>query len=301
MKVGVTGSSGFIGRALVRDLRDDGHTVLRLVRREPSGPDEVRWDPYGDLDSAARAGLEGVDAVVHLAGPGIGDRRWTASYQRKLRDARIVGTSNLTGALARLDAKPRVLISASGMNYYGDTGDRETYESDPPGTGFLAELAQDWETAAAPAVEAGIRVVHPRSCHVLAGDGGLLGRLIPLFRLGLGGKLGNGRQWMSWISRDDHIAALQFVIDRDDISGPVNFAAPQPVTNAEFTKALGRALHRPTPFSVPPFALRIALDGLADEGVLIDLRILPGRLTEAGFPFRHPDLDTALRAVLPGR
>lgn len=295
MKVAITGSSGLIGRALVRNLRGDGHQVVRLVRREPSGRDEVRWDPHGGVDGAA---LEGMDAVVHLAGPGIGDRRWTESYKRRLRDDRVAGTRNLTEALAGLDAKPRVLISASGMNYYGDTGDRETVESDPHGAGFLADLARDWEAAAAPAAAAGIRVVHPRSCHVLAADGGLLGRLIPLFKLGLGGKLGNGRQWMSWISRDDHIAALRFLIDRDEISGPVNLGAPKPVTNAEFTKTLGRALHRPTVFSVPPVALRIALDGLADEGALIDLRILPGRLTEAGFSFRHPDLDTALRALL---
>jgi uncharacterized protein (TIGR01777 family) len=298
MKVAVTGSSGLIGRALVRNLRGDGHTVLRLVRREPAGPDEVRWNPYEGVDGKA---LEGVDAVINLAGPSIGGRRWTKSYRKELRDARIVGTGNLAQTLADLDAKPKVLISASGMNFYGDTGDKQTTESDPPGAGFLAELAQDWEAAAAPAAAAGIRVVHPRSGHVLAKDGGLLGPLLPLFRLGLGGKLGNGRQWMSWISRDDHIAAIRFVIDHDDITGPVNFAAPNPVTNADFTKALGRALHRPTPFSVPPFALRLVMDGLADEGALIDLRILPGRLSEAGFPFRHPDLDTALRAVLAAR
>jgi uncharacterized protein (TIGR01777 family) len=295
MKVAVTGSSGLIGRALVGNLRGDDHQVVRLVRREPTSQDEVRWDPYGGVDGKR---LEGTDVVVHLAGPGIGDRRWTESYKKKLRDDRIVGTRNLAEALAAMDTKPKVLISASGMNVYGDTGDRETDEEHPPGGGFLADLARDWEAAAAPAADAGIRVVHPRSCHVLAKDGGLLGRLIPLFKLGLGGKLGTGRQWMAWISRDDHIAALRFVIDHDDIAGPVNFGAPNPVTNAEFTKALGRALHRPTPFSVPAFALRLALDGLADEGALIDLRIVPGRLTAAGFPFQHPDLDTALRHVL---
>jgi uncharacterized protein (TIGR01777 family) len=295
MKVMITGSSGLIGRALVRDLRGDGHEVVRLVRREPAGPDEARWDPFGGVDAKA---LEGADTVVHLAGPSIGDRRWTESYKKKLRDTRIVGTRNLAEALAGLDVKPKVLISASGMNFYGDTGDREADETTPHQTGFLADLARDWEAAAAPAAEAGIRVVHPRSTHVLAKDGGLLGRLVPLFKLGLGGRLGDGRQWMGWIARDDHIAALRFLIDREDIAGPVNLASPNPVTNAEFTRALGRALGRPAFLSVPPFALRIALDGLADEGALINLRIVPGRLAEAGFAFRYPDLDLALRHVL---
>jgi uncharacterized protein (TIGR01777 family) len=295
MRVVITGSSGLIGRALVRDLRGDGHEVLRLVRKEPTGPDEAHWDPYGGVDAKS---LEGTDAVVHLAGPGIGDRRWTESYKKKLRDDRVVGTRNLAEALAGLDAKPKVLISASGMNFYGDTGDREADETAPHQPGFLADLARDWEAAAAPAADAGIRVVHPRSTHVLAKDGGLLGRIVPLFKLGLGGNLGSGRQWMSWIARDDHIAALRFLIDRDDMAGPVNLASPNPVTNAEFTKALGRALGRPTFLSVPSFALRIALDGLADEGALINLRIVPGRLTEAGFAFRYPDLDQAFRHVM---
>jgi uncharacterized protein (TIGR01777 family) len=179
------------------------------------------------------------------------------------------------------------------MNVYGDTGDREADETVPPGAGFLAKLARDWEAAAAPATMAGIRVVHPRSGHVLAADGGLLGRLIPLFKLGLGGKLGSGRQWMSWISRDDHIAALRFLID-GDLAGPVNLVSPYAVTNADFTRALADALGRPAIFTVPPFVLRIALDGLADEGALISLRLVPSRLTAAGFTFRHPELNEAL-------
>jgi uncharacterized protein (TIGR01777 family) len=290
MRVAVTGASGLVGSALVRSLRGDGHEVVRLVRKEPSGADEARWDPFGAIDAKA---LDGVDAVVHLAGAGIGDHRWTESYKRQIRDSRVVGTRNLAETLAGLATKPRVLVSASGMNFYGDTGDRATDETAPAGTGFLADLARDWEAAAAPAADAGIRVVHPRSGHVLAKDGGLIGRLLPLFKLGLGGKLGNGRQWMSWISRDDHIAALRFLID-GDLAGPVNLTAPYPVTNAEFTRALGRAVGRPAIFTVPPFALRVALDGLADEGALIDLRIVPGLLTSAGFAFRHPELDGAL-------
>jgi uncharacterized protein len=293
MKVAITGASGLVGRALVRSLRGDGHEVVRLVRKEPGGADEARWDPFGAIDAKA---LDGVDAVVHLAGAGIGDHRWTESYKRQIRDSRVVGTRNLAETLAGLTIKPRVLISASGMNFYGDTGDRETDETAPAGTGFLAGLARDWEAAAAPAADAGIRVVHPRSGHVLARDGGLLGRLLPLFKLGVGGKLGSGRQWMSWIARDDHVAALRFLID-GDLAGPVNLTTPHPVTNAEFTKALGRAVGRPAVLTVPPFALRIALDGLADEGALINLRIVPGRLTAAGFAFRRPELAGALAEV----
>jgi uncharacterized protein (TIGR01777 family) len=293
MKVAITGASGLVGRALVRSLHGDGHEVVRLVRKEPSGANEARWDPFGAIDAKA---LDDVDAVVHLAGAGIGDHRWTESYKRQIRDSRVVGTRNLAETLAGLAAKPRVLISASGMNFYGDTGDRATDETAPAGRGFLADLARDWEAAAAPAADAGIRVVHPRSGHVLAKDGGLLGRLLPLFKLGLGGKLGSGRQWMSWISRDDHIAALRFLID-GDIAGPVNLTTPNPVTNAEFTRALGRAVGRPAIFTVPPFALRVALDGLADEGALINLRIVPGKLTAAGFAFRHPELDGALAGL----
>jgi uncharacterized protein len=290
MKVAITGASGLVGQALVRSLRGDGHKVVRLVRKEPSATDEARWDPFGAIDAKA---FDGVDAVVHLAGAGIGDHRWTESYKRQIRDSRVIGTRNLAETLAGLTAKPRVLVSASGMNFYGDTGDRETDETAPAGTGFLADLARDWEASAAPAAGAGIRVVHPRSGHVLSRDGGLLGRLLPLFKLGLGGKLGSGRQWMSWIWRDDHIAALRFLID-GDLAGPVNLTAPHPVTNADFTRALGKAVGRPAIFTVPPFALRVALDGLADEGALINLRVVPGKLAAAGFAFRRPELAEAL-------
>jgi uncharacterized protein (TIGR01777 family) len=294
MKIAITGASGLVGRALVRSLHDDDHEVVRLVRKEPRGLDEVRWDPFGSIDAK---GLDGVDAVVHLAGAGIGDHRWTESYKKQIRDSRVVGTRNLAETLAGLAVRPRVLISASGMNFYGDTGDHEADETAPNGKGFLADLVRDWEAATAPAADAGIRVVHARSGHVLSKDGGLLGRLIPLFKLGLGGRLGSGRQWMSWISLDDHIAALRFLID-GDLAGPVNFASPNPVTNAGFTRALGAAVHRPAVFVVPPFALRVALDGLADEGALINLRIVPGKLAAAGFAFRHPELDVALASIL---
>jgi uncharacterized protein (TIGR01777 family) len=297
MKVAVTGASGLVGRALVRSLRGDGHEVVRLVRREPAAEDEARWDPFGAIDAKA---LEASDAVVHLAGAGIGDHRWTGPYKRQIRDSRVLGTCNLAETLAGLAAPPRVLVCASGMNVYGDTGDHETDETTapaPPGAGFLSDLARDWEAVAAPAADAGIRVVHLRSGHVLAADGGLLGKLIPLFKSGLGGRLGSGRQWMSWITLDDHVAAVRLLID-GDLAGPVNLTSPHPVTNADFTQALATALARPAVLTVPPFALRLALGGLADEGALISLRIVPGRLTAAGFAFRHPELAPALASIL---
>jgi uncharacterized protein (TIGR01777 family) len=295
MKVAITGSTGLIGSALTADLRAGGHEVLRLVRKEPDGPDEARWDPHGDVDTAA---LEELDAVVHLAGAGVGDRRWTESYKELIRDSRTSGTRTLAEALAGLDRPPRVLVSGSAIGFYGDTGDTETDESGPQGAGFLAEVVREWEAAAAPAATAGIRVVHPRTGLVLAREGGLLGKVLPLFRLGLGGPLGDGRQWMSWISLPDEVAALRFLIDRDDVTGPVNLTAPHPVTNADYTKALGKAVHRPALLPVPPVALRLALGGFADEGALVSQRLVPGRLTESGFTFEHPDLGSALSGVL---
>ncbi|MEV0398863.1 TIGR01777 family oxidoreductase [Actinoallomurus sp. NPDC050550] len=295
MQIAITGSTGLIGTALVRALRGEGRTVLRLVRRRPSADDEIRWDPFGEVDTAS---LEGVDAVVHLAGAGIGDRRWSDCYKQEIRDSRVEGTRTLSRALAALRDGPAVLVSGSASGYYGDTGDRTVDEDSPSGEGFLAALCRDWEAATAPAAEAGIRVVLPRAGVVLAREGGALGRLLPVFRAGLGGRLGSGRQWMSWISLTDQIAALRFLID-GDVAGPVNLTAPAPVTNAAYTAAVGRALHRPTFFAVPAAVLRLALGGLADEGALVSQRIMPARLTAAGFRFQHPDLDTALADLLP--
>jgi uncharacterized protein (TIGR01777 family) len=294
VQIAITGSTGLIGKALVRALRDEGLTVIRLVRRPATAEDEVRWDPFGEVDSAA---LEGVDAVVHLAGAGIGDHRWTESYKRQVRDSRVEGTRTLARALAGLDRRPAVFVSGSAVGYYGDTGDAAVDESGPSGEGFLAALCRDWEAAAQPAVDAGIRVVHPRTGLVLSREGGLLGKMLPLFRLGLGGRLGSGRQWMSWITVADQVAALRFLI-HDGLSGPVNLTAPEPVTNSAFTSAVGRAVHRPTPFIVPAPALRLALGEFADEGALVSQRVLPDRLAKAGFVFRHPDIDTALASVL---
>lgn len=294
MQIAITGSTGLIGKALVRTLRDEGLTVLRLVRRTAAAEDEISWDPFGEVDTDA---LEGVDAVVHLAGAGLGDHRWTESYKRQVRDSRVEGTRTLARALTRLGRRPAVFVSGSAVGYYGDTGDIAVDETGAPGAGFLAELCHDWEAAAQPAVDAGIRVVHPRSGLVLAREGGLLGRVLPLFRLGLGGRLGDGRQWMSWISLADEVAALRFLI-HNGLSGPVNLTAPDPVTNAEFTRAVGRALRRPTPFIVPAPALRLVLGEFADEGILIGQRVLPERLTKAGFDFHAPGLDAALDEIL---
>ncbi|MFB4315618.1 TIGR01777 family oxidoreductase [Actinomadura sp. 21ATH] len=314
MKVVVSGSSGLIGTALVRALRRDGHHVVRLVRRPPGDPDEARWDPRGMVGHAA---LEGAGAVVHLAGAGVGDRPWTAARKRLIRESRVQGTRTLAEAVAR--AGPGVFVSGSAIGYYGGTGGRETDESGPPGEGFLAGLVRDWEAAAAPAAEAGVRVVHPRTGVVLTARGGYLGRTLPLFRLGLGGPLGNGRQWLSWITLHDTVAALRHLIGASgpadpsgtggtdgtggvpDMAGPVNLVAPNPVTNAAYTKALGRALHRPAVVPVPAVALRAALRGFADEGVLISQRIVPRRLEESGFAFAHPELGGALEAALKDR
>ncbi|TDC70051.1 TIGR01777 family protein [Actinomadura sp. GC306] len=295
MRVTVTGSSGLIGSALVKSLREDGHEVVRLIRREPSAPDEARWSPAdGCVEAAA---LEGTDAVVHLAGAGIGDRPWTRAYKRKVRDSRVVGTRTIAEAIAAAGRRPPVLVCGSAIGYYGDTGGREVDEGAPAGRGFLADLVRDWEAAAAPAAEAGVRVVHPRTGVILTRAGGMLGRTLPLFRLGLGGRLGDGRQWVSWISLADQVAALRFLIDRE-IAGPVNLTAPAPVTNDDYTRALGRVLHRPTKVPVPAFALRAALREFAGEGPLISQRVLPRRLEEAGFRFAHEDVAGALADAL---
>ncbi|WP_067805742.1 TIGR01777 family oxidoreductase [Actinomadura formosensis] len=294
MRVTVTGSSGLIGSALVQSLREDGHDVVRLVRREPARPDEARWSPAdGCVDREALS----ADAIVHLAGAGVGDRPWTKAYKQKIRDSRITGTRTIAEAIAAAHPRPRVLVCGSAIGYYGDTGGREVDERSPAGRGFLAGVVRDWEAAAAPAREAGVRVAFPRTGVVLAREGGILGRTLPLFKLGLGGTLGGGGQWTSWISLADQVAALRFLIDHD-LDGPVNLTAPNPVTNAEYTRALGRALHRPVRLAVPRFALRAALGEFAGEGPLVSQRVLPRRLAGAGFRFAHETVDEALAAVL---
>jgi uncharacterized protein (TIGR01777 family) len=302
VKIAVTGSSGLIGTALVDSLRADGHEVIRLVRRAPRAPDEKRWDPRaadGGLLNPRSSALDGLAACVHLAGAGVADHRWTARYKAEVRASRVLGTRALAGALTKLSPSPATLVAASAIGWYGDTGGREVDESAPPGQGFPARLVRDWEAAAKPAADVGIRVVHPRSGLVLTPRGGVLARLLPLARLGLCPGLGSGRQVMSWVSLTDEIAAVKFLLGRTDLSGPVNVTAPAPVTNAEFAAALNVAAgRRPRPWlRVPAPLLRLAV-GEASVELLNSARVRSGRLQEAGFEFRYPDLPGALRAEL---
>jgi uncharacterized protein (TIGR01777 family) len=288
--IAIAGSSGLIGSALVYALRATDRRVLRIVRRAPSNADEVFWNPdTGEFDPST---LAGVDAVVNLCGVNIGDKRWSGAFKQSLRDSRIGPTEVLSSAIA--EAGVPVLINASAVGYYGNTGNRIVDETAPAGSGFLAQLSQDWEAAVGPAENAGARVVRLRSGLVLTDAGGMLGRLKTLFSLGLGARLGNGRQYMPWISLEDEVRAVLFAITHHRLSGPVNLTGPAPVTNAEFTTALGRAVNRPTPLMVPGFALRAAFGEFADEGMLGGQRAIPAALEEAGFEFHHNTIGEAL-------
>ena len=294
MTVVLAGASGQIGRGLASSLRADNIAVRRLVRRAPSGPDEVRWDP-GDhfLEPDVFAGAE---AVVCLSGAPVDAHRWTDTYKQTLIDSRIDAVGTIAHALAAAgDDAPRTLIVASAVGYYGDTGERVVTEEAPPGDGFLADVCVQWEAAATPARDAGIRVTHLRTGLVL-GDGGLLDRLKPVVQLGVAGRIGSGRQFMPWITLRDHVRAIRFLLDRD-LGGPVNLTGPAPVRNAEFMATLGRVLHRPTLLPTPAFALKVVLGELADD-VLTGQRALPATLTSAGFEFEHTDLETGLRWAL---
>lgn len=289
--IAIAGSSGLIGSALVTALRTADHRVLRIVRRAPANADELHWDPdSGQLDARA---LNGIDAVVNLCGINIGQRRWSGAFKQNLRDSRITPTEVLSAAAAH--AGVGVLVNASAVGYYGDAKDRAVVETDAAGTGFLAQLCKDWEAATAPAQRSSTRVVLARTGVVLAAAGGALRRLRPLFSVGLGARLGNGRQYLSWISLDDEVRALQFAIAADRLSGPVNLTGPAPVTNAEFTAALGRAVNRPTPLLMPGFAVRAALGEFADETLLSGQRAIPAVLERNGFEFHHHTVGEALR------
>ncbi|HEX6934006.1 MAG TPA: TIGR01777 family oxidoreductase [Streptosporangiaceae bacterium] len=298
MRVAVSAASGLIGTALVRDLAGGGADVVRLVRRPARSPDEISWQPESasGLDPAA---LRDVDAVVHLSGAPVAPRRWTSARKALLRSSRITATRTLATAMAAAEPRPAVLLCASAIGYYGDTADRAVDESAPSGQGFLAELVRDWEAAAEPARNAGIRVVNLRSGLVLSPAGGLLGQLLLPFRLGLGAKIGSGRQYMSWISLPDEIRAIRFLLESADATGPFNLTAPEPVTNAVFTSALAHAVRRPAPLTVPSFALRAALGEVSGE-LLGSVRVLPARLQADGFSFAHPGIGAALTAVLSG-
>jgi uncharacterized protein (TIGR01777 family) len=288
--VAIAGSSGLIGSALVSALRAADHRVVRIVRRAPANSDELHWNPdSGEFDPAS---LEGVDAVINLCGVNIGEKRWSGAFKQSLRDSRIGPTEVISVAVA--DAGVPVLINASAVGYYGDTRGRVVDETAPAGAGFLPRLCIDWESAALAAEDAGARVVLARSGLVLSPGGGVLARLRPLFGLGLGARLGSGRQYMPWISLEDEIRGLLFAINNDELSGPVNFTGPAPVTNSEFTAALGRALNRPTPLLVPGFALRTLLGEFADEGLLDGQRAIPAALERAGFVFHHNTIGEAL-------
>lgn len=294
-RIAITGATGFVGTALTSYLAEAGHEVLRISRRQPQDARDVQWDPTRGLLDPRR--LEGVDAVVHLAGESLAER-WTPERRRRIRDSRVEGTALLARTIAALHRPPRVLVSASAVGFYGNTGDVAVDEMSAQGTGFLASVTQEWEAAAEPARDAGVRVVHPRFGVVLNPAGGMLGRVLLPFRLGVGGTLGSGRQWVSWIARDDLLGALEFMLFEETLLGPVNAVSPHPVRNAELTRTLGRVLGRPAVVPVPGAALRLLFGEMADEALLAGQRVLPTILLTSGFRFRHPMLEEALRFEL---
>lgn len=292
-RIAITGASGLVGRHLADFLRTGGHRVFSLVRRPPRNDDEIFWAPEsGEIDASA---LEGLDAVVHLAGVSIASGRWTASRKRAIRESRVAGTGLLARTLAKLAQPPRVFVSTSAVGFYGDRGADVLTEKSSPGDDFLSNVCVEWEAAASPAAAAGIRVVHPRFGIVLSGSGGVLKQILPVFKLGTGGVLGNGDQFFSWIALDDLLAVLLQSIADSRLAGPVNAVAPQDVTNSEFTHTLGKVLHRPTVLPAPAPALRLALGEMADELLFASQRVQPGRLEATGFRFAFPNLEEALR------
>jgi uncharacterized protein (TIGR01777 family) len=297
VRIAVTGSTGLIGTALVAALRDGGHRVIRLVRQTPASEDEIAWDPLAPTGGLAPGALDGLDAAIHLAGANVAGRRWTAAYKEEIRASRVRGTRALAGALAAASAPPSVLLSGSAIGWYGDTGGREVDESSPTGSGFLPGVVREWEAAARRAEEAGIRVVTMRSGVVMSRRGGVLARMLPPFRLGLGARLGSGTQVMSWITLADYAAIVSFLLAHPEITGPVNLTTPHPVTNAEFTSALAAAVHRPGLLFLPERALKLAIGGVSSD-ILASARVMPRRLEAAGYRFRFPDLPAALAAEL---
>ena len=299
MKILVSGSHGLVGKALISSLTSDGHEIVRLVRNKPAGATEIEWHPNQEkIDTAS---LEGLDAVVHLAGESIASGRWTDEKKRAIRDSRVKGTTLLSEALARLSRPPSVFVSASAIGYYGNRGDELLTEKSAPGDDFLANVCVEWENATIPTIEKGIRTVHARFGIILDAKDGALGKMLTPFRMGIGGRIGDGKQWMSWIHIEDVVNGLRSLISDSSINGPVNFVAPNPVTNAEFTKALGRALSKPTLFPVPAFGVRLAFGEMADALLLSSARVEPRVLKDRGFVFRWSMLEDALRHLLARR
>jgi uncharacterized protein (TIGR01777 family) len=297
MKILVSGSHGLVGKALTRSLTGDGHDVVRLVRRERTvGAPEVEWHPeHGRLHAAQ---LEGIEAVVHLAGENIASARWTTEKKRAIRESRVQGTTLLSDALARLSTPPAVFLSASAIGYYGDRGDELLTEKSAPGKDFLSNVCADWEAATHSAVEKGIRTVHARFGIILDPNEGALAKMLPPFRMGIGGRIGDGKQWMSWIALDDVINGLKFLIEDKSTSGPVNFVAPNAVTNTEFTKTLGRVLAKPTFFPIPAFGARLVFGEMADALLLSSQKVEPAVLEDKAFLFTWPTLEPAFRHLL---
>jgi uncharacterized protein len=300
----LTGSAGLIGTSLVRSLRRKQISTISLHRRPLPGTGlhnagfEGLWDPYATTPMTLPREIEGTTAAVHLAGANLAARRWNSSYKQEILESRVKPTHAIATLLAELRPKPAVLVCASAIGIYGKRGDELLDESSSPGSGFLPDVCLEWERATEPASEAGIRVVHLRFGVVLSPDGGALAQMLPVFRAGLGGRLGNGRQWISWVALPDVTRAIEFALETVSVAGPVNVVAPNPVTNLEFTHSLGRALHRPTLLRVPAFALRLALGEMAEATVLESERVSPSRLSAAGFNFEYPELDAALAAML---
>jgi uncharacterized protein (TIGR01777 family) len=291
----VSGATGLIGSALIPELEAGGHRVSRLTR-SPEDDEDVGWDPAtGEVDAPR---LEGHDAAVHLAGESIGEGRWTPEKKRRIMESRRQGTSLLAAALAGLPTPPKVMVSASAVGYYGDRGNEVLREDSRPGSDFLAAVCREWEAAAEPARQAGIRTVHPRFGVVLSPKGGALGRTLPIYKLGGGGRIGSGRQWWSWVALDDVVGAVLHALEGDSVEGPVNVGSPNPLTNAEYTRVLGKVLNRPTIFPLPAPVAQLALGEVADALLLASQRVEPARLRETGYKFRYPELESALRHLL---
>ncbi|MFZ0061594.1 MAG: TIGR01777 family oxidoreductase [Pyrinomonadaceae bacterium] len=294
----ISGSHGLVGKALSKALAAEGHDIYSLVRYAPHTEKEIEWSP--DRYSIAISRIEGFDAVYHLAGESIASGRWNEEKKRKIRESRTKGTKLLSDALANLSQPPKTLISASAIGYYGDRGDELLTETSPPGKDFLADVCVEWEKATEHARAKGVRVVNTRFGIILDKEGGALAKMLTPFRMGIGGRIGAGKQWMSWIALDDVIGALQFVLSNETLNSPVNFVGPNPVTNAEFTKTLGNVLSRPTLFPIPEFGVRLAFGEMADALLLSSQRVEPSSLKQSGYEFRYAKLESALRAILNG-